>query len=122
MDDKINVTPVRTLNRRSFLRGTAGYATTALAGYTLIASTAHANDPSVLNEDDPIALALGYKADATQVDISRYPKKAGEQGSKQICANCTLYTEQNDALGLCAAVPGKLVAGAGWCQAWVGNV
>ena len=110
------------LNRRASLGSTLGYATTAVAGYALIASTAHADDLPVLSDDDPIAVALGYKADATQVDISRYPKKAGEQGAKQICANCTLYTARDDNWGLCAAVPGKLVAGPGWCQAWAGNV
>ena len=122
MNDKTNGGPNATLNRRAFLGSTIGYAATAVAGYTLIASTAHATDLPVLSEDDPIAVALGYKADATQVDTSRYPKKAGEQGAKQICANCTLYTAQNDDWGLCAAVPGKLVAGPGWCQAWAGNV
>ena len=122
MNDETNAASEATPSRRTFLRSTFRYAATAVAGYTLIASTAHANDLTVLREDDPIATALGYKADATQVDINKYPKKAGEQGAKQICANCTLYTAQNDTLGLCAAVPGKLVAAAGWCQAWAGNV
>ena len=122
MNDEITPKACANRNRRDFLRDSIGAAAVAIAGPTLIASTAHAAEPPILEESDPIAMALGYKADASQVDTSKYPKRSGEQGSKQICANCSLYQARDNAVGSCAAIPGKLVAGAGWCQAWVGNV
>jgi len=107
-----------TLGRRAFMRTTA-QAGAALLGSSLIATT-YADELPTLQEDDPIAVALGYKADATTVDTAKYPKRAGAAGAKQFCSNCTLYQATSDTLGKCTAIPGKLVAGAGWCQAWVG--
>ena len=109
-------------SRRQFLGRTLSASTALIASSTLIASTATAAEPTMLSEDDPIAMALGYKADATQVDTARFPKRSGPEGSKQLCSNCTLYTDKGNGVGLCSAIPGKLVAGPGWCQAWVGNV
>jgi len=109
-------------SRRKFLARSFTASAAMMAGSSLIASTATAAEPTVLSEDDPIAMALGYKADANQVDTAKYPKRAGTQGAKQLCSNCTLYTATTDGMGLCSAIPGKLVTGAGWCQAWVGNV
>ncbi|MCG6888043.1 MAG: high-potential iron-sulfur protein [Gammaproteobacteria bacterium] len=34
------------------------------------------------------------------------------------CANCQLYSGTAD-WGPCAIFPGRQVAGAGWCSAWV---
>ncbi len=92
---------------------------------TLIATTATAlaAKPGLaaepLDEADPIAVALGYKADASAVDVSRFPKRAGEEGAEQFCSNCALYKDVNGTYGTCSAVPGKLVAAAGWCNVWV---
>jgi len=119
--DKTRANSAFRATRRAFLGQTLAASTALVAGSTLIASTASAADLPVLREDDPVAVALGYKADATQVDVTQYPKRAGE-GARQVCANCTLYQAKSDGMGLCSAIPGKLVAGAGWCNAWVGNI
>ncbi len=71
-----------------------------------------------LSESDPIAVALGYKDDASTVDVTKFPKRAGAAGSKQLCSNCTLYQPSDATHGKCVAIPGKLVAGAGWCNVW----
>lgn len=78
-------------------------------------------DPSLpeLGVNDPIAIALGYQADANLVDTGKFPKRAGPQGATQFCDNCVLYKEVRPGFGTCTAIKGKLVAGKGWCNAWV---
>ena len=102
-------------NRRRFIRNAALIASTAV-----ISSRVGAQPGLVpLQEDDPLALALGYKKDATTVDVTKYPKRAGAEGAKQFCSGCTLYTEHGSSgQGACTATPGKSVAGAGWCNVW----
>ena len=103
-----------TQSRRDFLN--TGVALWALA---LAPSVAVAAGPPELKESDPIAIALGYKKDATSVDTTTYPKRAGATGATQFCNNCALYSVGENGLGGCTAIPGKLVAGAGWCNAWI---
>jgi hypothetical protein len=100
-------------NRRQIIK-----AGTVVAASMLIARTGNAEE--VLSESDPTALALGYHEDATQVDTSKWQKKAGTGGAEQRCNNCSLYQKQDDNAGGCSIFPGKLVAGAGWCNAWMG--
>ena len=72
--------------------------------------------PKLLDEKDPQAAALGYVADATKVDKTKYPKYA----AGQVCANCSLYQgKPTDASAPCTLFAGKLVAGPGWCSAWI---
>lgn len=122
MSNKQTNKSIHTASRRQFLGRAISASTAVIASSSLIASSATAAEPTVLREDDPIAIALGYKADASQVDTTKNPKRAGAEGAKQLCSNCTLYTAQGGGMGLCSAIPGKLVAGPGWCKAWVGNV
>lgn len=71
-------------------------------------------------EDDPLAVSMGYKHDASEVDTTTYPKRAGEAGAKQYCYNCALYQGDADAeWAPCAIFANKLVANKGWCNAWV---
>ena len=71
---------------------------------------------SLLDEKDTQAAALGYVADAKRVDAKKFPKFAAGQA----CSNCSLYQgKPADKAGACALFPGKLVAGPGWCSAWV---
>ncbi len=61
-------------------------------------------DGSTIN--DAQAKALSYVHESPKPD--------------SVCANCQLYTGPADAAwGPCALFPGKQVAGAGWCSAWV---
>lgn len=103
-------------NRREFLARSA-----LIASSALIARDALAEAPlEALGEDEPIAIALGYAADANNVDTVKYPKRAGEAGQQQYCSNCSLYkAASNEGYGKCTAIAGKLVAGAGWCNAWI---
>lgn len=104
-----------TNSRRQFVRNVALIASTAsLAPLAVTAEGA----PALLPESDPIAQALGYRADAAQVDTAKFPSKAGDENAPQLCSNCALYSQVGDGFGSCAAIPGKLVAGPGWCSAW----
>ncbi len=89
----------------------------AIIASSLIARSASAADK--VTEDDPTATALGYKHDATTVDTSAWPKRAGEEGAKQFCNNCALYMDQGDGWGACSIFQGRLVNGNGWCNAWI---
>ena len=69
-----------------------------------------------LSESDPMAVALGYKADASKVDAKKWPIYA----SGRACASCQLYAgKPTDPMASCAVVGGKLVNAKGWCSAWV---
>ena len=96
-------------NRREFLRIVV--AGTAVAGALKAQAQA-----AQLSESDPVATALGYKADATKVDKSKFPKYAAGQD----CATCQLYQgKPTDASAPCPTFGNKIVAGKGWCNAWV---
>lgn len=82
----------------------------------LMATTRLATAQTMVAETDPVAIGLGYRADATQVDKAKYPKYA--QG--QSCANCAIYQgAAGSAAGGCSLFAGKQVASKGWCNAWV---
>jgi hypothetical protein len=71
---------------------------------------------SLVDERDPQAQALGYVADASKVDTKKYSKFV----SGQNCTICSLYQgKATDKAAACALFAGKLVAGPGWCSAWV---
>ena len=71
---------------------------------------------AMVSESDAQAAALGYKADATKVDKTKFPKYATDQ----TCTNCVLYQgKAADAAGGCPLFAGKQVAGKGWCSAWI---
>ncbi len=96
------------LNRRTFVKATG----VSLASMPLII-VADARLQR-LAEDDPTALALGYKEIGTEVGAEKYPNHKPEQ----ICSGCVLYTGDDPEWGGCGAFPGKRVAGAGWCAAF----
>ena len=92
-------------------------ATGALIATSALPRFAHAADK--VPEDDPTAVALGYMHDASAVDTAKWTKRAGAQGATQFCDNCALYTDNGDGWGPCSIFQGRLVAGKGWCNAWV---
>lgn len=96
-------------SRRSFLITSVG-AVSALA----LSREAFADAP-MLSETDPTAVSLGYRADATKVDKTKFPKyAAGEH-----CAVCSMYQgKKGSASGPCAVFPGKQVSANGWCSAF----
>ena len=94
-------------NRRTFMIRVAAAGSAALAAQAALAQA--------LAETDAQAVALGYKADTTKVDIKKYPKHEASQK----CSNCQLYQgKAADAAGGCPLFAGKQVAGNGWCSAY----
>jgi hypothetical protein len=107
----------RLMNRRNFLKlgvnATGGALALSAIPITVIAS-------DEVGEDEPLAQAMGYVADAGTVDTAKFPKRAGEEGAKQYCYNCALYAGEADAeTAPCSIFQNRLVRGAGWCNAWV---
>lgn len=97
-------------NRRTFvIQSVVG------AGALATAHLAQAQAPAMLKETDAQAVALSYKADASQVDKVKFPKFAAGQH----CGNCALFQgKATDVAGGCPLFAGKQVAGKGWCSAW----
>ena len=96
-------------NRRTFIIQAAAVGASALAAGRTLAQ-------AKLEENDPQAVALGYKHDSTKVDAVKYPKHEAAQK----CSSCQLFQgKATDAWGPCALFGAKQVAGPGWCSAWV---
>lgn len=87
------------------------------ASVLLIASTRLGAAELVrLDEADPVAVALGYKHAAAQVDAKKFPAYVAGRN----CTGCQLFqAPAGEQWGTCSIVPGKLVNGDGWCAAWV---
>ena len=86
------------------------------AALALVAARAVSAQAVKLEETDPIAVALGYRHDASKVDAKKLPTFAAGRN----CANCQLYQGKGgEPWGACGAVGGKLVSAKGWCVAWV---
>lgn len=106
-------------NRRRLLRLLAASLPALPAGALLGTRTLSAQETPRLPEDDPAAFALGYVHDASDVDLSKYPRY--EPG--QICANCQQWRADPEVeWASCAIFPGKLVRNRGWCSVWVRKV
>lgn len=104
--------------RRDFLRAglKAGSGAIVLGAIPI---TLLAQDDKV-SPDEPLAQAMGYVEVAENVDTEKFPKRAGESGANQYCHNCALYAGgEDDEYAACSIFQNRLVAGAGWCNAWV---
>ena len=96
-------------SRRRFVKSSLAMA--AAIPVVTFASRATAADLPQLDPSDPTAVALKYVHDATQ---------AQRASDEHICANCIQYTgEEGTEWGPCTLFPGKAVAAAGWCAAYV---
>ena len=85
-----------------------------VAGAALIAARG-AQAQAAVAANDPQAAALGYVADATKADKTKYKTYAAGQH----CGNCQLYQgKAGDATGPCPLYAGKVVAANGWCSAY----
>jgi hypothetical protein len=68
-----------------------------------------------LSESDPVAQSLGYKANAAQVDKTKFPQYAAGQS----CSNCSLFMGTAGATsGPCPLYAGKAVSATGWCASY----
>ncbi|TVR58054.1 MAG: twin-arginine translocation signal domain-containing protein [Candidatus Competibacteraceae bacterium] len=97
-------------SRRRFIKLTAIGLAAAPFANVLSSGAARAAELEMLDESDPMAVALKYKADATESE---------RQDDTHLCSNCNLYTSTDEEAGPCTLFPGKLVAADGWCVAWV---
>ena len=68
----------------------------------------------MVDEKDATAVALGYVADASQVDKAKYANFTAGQN----CAGCALYQGGAAPAGGCALFAGKQVSAKGWCSAF----
>ncbi len=94
--------------RRVFMMQVATAATAVLA-------VTEASAQAMLDEKDPQAVGLAYKADASKVDKAKNPKFVA--GSN--CANCALFqAKAGAASGGCPLFGAKQVSAKGWCSAW----
>lgn len=96
---------MKNITRRKLLGATAAAIVSAPL-LNLISRSADAADTPRVDPNDAQAKVLSYVHESPKPD--------------SMCTNCQLYTGQADAAwGPCAIFPGKQVAGAGWCSAWV---
>jgi hypothetical protein len=94
--------------RRVFMMQVATAATAVMA-------VSEASAQAMVDEKDPQAVGLAYKADGTKVDKAKNPKFATGNN----CANCALFqAKAGAAAGGCPLFAGKQVAAKGWCSAW----
>lgn len=100
--------------RRRRVLGATAAAAVAVPVTLFLNRGAQAGEMPKLAEDDPAAAALNYVADASKVD-----NPARKDGA--VCGNCNLYQGEAE-WGACSVFPGKSVAKAGWCVAWVGRM
>lgn len=105
------------LDRRSFLK----FGMKAGGGVIVISAVpVQLMAQDAVAESEPLAQAMGYVADASKVDTAKFPKRAGDAGANQFCHNCALFAGEADAEHApCSIFQNRLVAGAGWCNAWV---
>ena len=100
-------------SRRVFVMTVVGGGALAAAS-SASAQTAPAAAP-VLSETDPQAMALGYKADSSKVDKTKYPQHT----PAQVCGGCNFFQgKTTDATAPCQLFSGKKVSAKGWCTAW----
>jgi hypothetical protein len=105
------------INRRKFLKLGVQAGGGALA-LSAIPVQLLADDK--VSPDEALAQAMGYTTDATTVDTTKFPKRAGEAGANQFCHNCALFAGAADAAEApCSIFQNRLVNGNGWCNAWV---
>ncbi len=97
-------------NRRTFMKALAA------GGGALATAQASAQEAeTVVREASPLAVAMGYKADATQLDKAKFRQRTPDQ----VCGTCTFYRgKPTEATGRCNLFAAKQVSAQGWCSAW----
>lgn len=86
---------------------------TLASGGAALATGAQAQ--TLVDESDAVADAVGYVADAKNVD----PKRHTFFVAGQRCATCAFYkAKPTQQVGSCPLFVGKLVSAGGWCKTW----
>ena len=109
---RVKEIPLSKIARRQFIQLSA----VAAAGcFINPGREAVAGDLPQLSEDDPMAKAMKYVHDASEVD----PATRNNPAPDQSCANCALIQgADGDTWRPCQIFPGKAVNAAGWCSVW----
>lgn len=96
--------------RRRFVGGALASAVIPL----MAIAPARAQELARLSEDDPMAKALDYRHEASEVEHGSYR-------DGQACANCALFKADaaGEGWGGCAIFRGKAVKSTGWCSSYV---
>jgi hypothetical protein len=98
-----------TISRRIFVLGLIGS-----TGSLVLPEMSRA-DQGMVSESDSNALALGYKADATQVDKAKYKNYV----AGQTCSDCQFFQGAANAPSApCPLFGGKTVDAKGWCSGY----
>lgn len=80
-----------------------------------VSSIAWSDSLPMVSESDPMAVSLGYKANASSVDKAKFPQYVA--GSS--CSSCALFQGAAGASsGPCAIFAGKAVSAQGWCASY----
>ncbi|HVW70153.1 MAG TPA: high-potential iron-sulfur protein [Steroidobacteraceae bacterium] len=98
--------------RRVFVAAASACAAAAALGVRRTSAAEAA--PEQVSEKDPLAVALGYVANAGKVDTKANP--TFQSGSS--CSGCSWYGSKAANAGTCSFFPGKLVSSSGWCRMW----
>ena len=102
---------MKKLNRRSFVASSV--LGSALA---MLARQAQAELKKV-EEDEPKAVAVGYRHDTNKVDGARYPKHKPEQHC-QVCLAFYPSDDEAEQWGECDLMSDRLVHKNGWCSSY----
>jgi hypothetical protein len=111
------------MNRREFVKN-VGFAIVAELMFPLFGFTASSNgikkrpSPLHVTETDTKAVELGFRLDATRVDIAKWSKRAGPEGATKFCHNCQFFKAVDSKFGNCQTYK-ALVPKDGWCNAWI---
>jgi len=115
-------------NRRQFVKTSALTLLASIMAPSLLQNVFAAERPvkkeplppgtTAVPETDPVAAAVGYKADVSKIDFKRYPKRKLPEAKSQRCKNCVLYTQVNGSWGKCQLLTAGLVDSSGWCGSW----
>ena len=121
------------ITRRNFLKTIGSASAAVVCGVTVFKpKSAFSLDApqKAVDENSVKSKSFGYYADATKVDITKYPKKAGADGATQDCSNCQLLVKsgieldgKTEKYGICSLFTADgVVAEKGWCNMWVKKV
>ena len=102
---------MKKLNRRFFIAATVAGSTA-----TLLCQQARAALQKV-TEDEPKAVAVGYRHDTTKVDGARYPKHTPQQHC-QVCLAFYPSDDEAELWGECDLMSDRLVNKNGWCSSF----
>ena len=112
--DPIKDSFVNSASRRTFVMTLVG------GGAAIAAPGARAQAGApVLSETGPQAIALGYEADASRVDATKYPQHV----AAQVCSGGNFFQGKAGAVQApCQLFAGKQVSAKIWCSGWVKKI